>query len=124
LQKHLKKNKSNSDQLKKIIIDAILDKKGHEVTELDLREVDSSMADYFLLCHGDSTTQVNALADAVYKKVKDELGVLPKGTEGKQNATWIVLDYFDIIVHIFLKETREYYQLEELWSDALLVEHS
>jgi ribosome-associated protein len=120
----LKKKKTKSEELKNLIVEAILDKKGKEVIELDLREVDSSIADYFMLCHGDSITQVNAIADSVYQKIKDELGILPKGTEGKQNATWIVLDYFDVVVHIFYKETREYYQLEELWSDALLVEHT
>jgi ribosome-associated protein len=121
----LKKKKTNSDILKNLVIEAILDKKGKEVIELDMHEVDTSLADYFMLCHGDNTTQVSAIADSVYKKVKDELGILPlKGIEGKQNATWMILDYFDVVVHVFLKETREYYQLEELWSDALTVEHS
>lgn len=121
----MKKKKTSSETLKKVIIDSILDKKGKEVIELDMREVDASISDYFLLCHGDSTTQVSAIADSIYQNVKGELGLLPnKGIEGKQNATWMILDYFDVVVHVFLKETREYYQLEELWSDALTVEHS
>ena len=118
-----KKQKSASLELKKIVIDAILDKKGHEVMELDLTNLTDAVADYFIVCHGDSHTQVNAIADAVYKKVKDELNLMPKGQEGKKNAEWIILDYFDVVVHVFYKETREYYQLEELWSDALAVEH-
>lgn len=120
--KKIKKN--NSEELKKIVVDAILDKKGNEVLELDLRNIEASVADYFIVCHGNSTTQVNAIADSVYKEVKDKLGLIPKGQEGKQNATWIILDYFDIVVHVFFNETREYYQLEELWSDAIAVEHT
>lgn len=121
----MKKKKTNSDILKNTVIDAILDKKGKEVLELDMREVDSSIADYFMVCHGDNTTQVSAIADSIYRQVKDELGILPnKGIEGKQNSTWMILDYFDVVVHVFLKETREYYQIEELWSDAQTVEHS
>lgn len=118
-----KKQKSASLELKKIVIDAILDKKGHEVMELDLSNLTDAVADYFIVCHGDSHTQVNAIADAVYKTVKDELDLIPKGQEGKANAEWIILDYFDVVVHVFYNETREYYQLEELWSDAVTLEH-
>lgn len=119
----MKKKKAASEKLKKQIVEAILDKKGNEVIELDLREIDSSIADFFIISHGDSNTQVSAISDAVYKTVKDEMELLPAGTEGKTNANWIVLDYFDVVVHVFHRESRQYYQLEELWSDALLVEH-
>lgn len=119
-----KKQQKSSDELKKIVVDAILDKKGNEVLELDLRNLEASVADYFIVCHGNSTTQVAAIADNVYKEVKDKLGIFPKGLEGKGNAQWIILDYFDVVVHVFYNETREYYQLEELWSDALAVEHT
>ncbi len=118
-----KKVKNNSEELKKVVVEAILNKKGHEVIELDLRNLPESVADYFIVCHGDSGTQVGAIADSVYKEVKDTLGLVPKGMEGKQNAEWIILDYFDIVVHVFYNETRQYYQLEELWSDAIAVEH-
>jgi ribosome-associated protein len=118
-----KKQNSAGLALKKMVIDTILDKKGHEVLELDLTNLTDAVADFFIVCHGDSHTQVNAIADAIYKKVKDELNLTPKGQEGKANAEWIILDYFDVVVHIFYKETREYYQLEELWSDALTLEH-
>lgn len=119
--KKIKKN--SSDELKKVVVDAILGKKGHEVIELDLRNLTDAVADYFIVCHGNSSTQVAAIADFVYKEVKDAVGILPKGMEGKANAEWIILDYFDVVVHIFFNETREYYQLEELWSDAISVEH-
>lgn len=118
-----KKDKSSSSKLKKIVVEAILDKKGLEVIELDLTNLSDAVADYFILCHGTNTTQVGAIANSVYKEVKDKLGLLPKGQEGKTNAQWIILDYFDVVVHVFLQETREYYQLEELWSDAECVEH-
>lgn len=120
----MKKNaKNSSEELKKIVLKAILDKKASEVVELDLRNLNDTVADYFIVCHANNTTQVNAIADAVYQNVKSELGILSKSQEGKANAQWIVLDYFDIVVHVFLHETREYYQLEELWSDAITIEH-
>jgi len=120
----LKKNtKNSSEELKKIVLNAILDKKASKVVELDLRNLTESVADFFIICSATNTTQVNAIANAVYKDVKSELGLLSKSQEGKENAQWIILDYFDIVVHIFLEETREYYQLEELWSDAKTIEH-
>ncbi len=118
-----KKNQSNSEELKKVIINAILDKKGEDLVELDLKDLSDSVADSFIICHGNSNTQVGAIANSVYKDVKNKLGLLPKGMEGKGNALWIILDYFDVVVHIFYKETRNYYQLEELWSDAMAIEH-
>ena len=118
-----KKDKSSSSELKKIVVEAILDKKGLEVIELALTKLTDAVADYFIVCHGTNTTQVGAIADSVYKDAKDKLSLFPKGQEGKANGEWIILDYFDIVVHVFLNETREYYQLEELWSDALSVEH-
>lgn len=119
------KNKEivGTEELKNAVIEAILDIKGHEVLELDLRDLTDAVSDYFIVCHGDSNTQVNAIANSVYKKIKDQYNLLPKSQEGKQNAEWIILDYFDVVVHIFYKETRQYYQLEELWSDAVTVEH-
>lgn len=119
----MKKASKKTNSLKQNIIDAILNKNGNNVLEIDLREIDSSIADFFIVCSGNSSTQVNAIAENIYKQVKDNLDELPKGTEGKENANWIVLDYFDIVVHIFQNETREFYQLEELWSDALFVEY-
>ncbi|MFT4970393.1 MAG: ribosome-associated protein [Chitinophagales bacterium] len=118
-----KKDKNNSAELKKVVIQAILAKKGLEVIELDLTNLNDAVADYFIVCHGTNSTQVAAIADSVYKEVKDELALFPKGLEGKAIAEWIILDYFDVVVHVFFNETREYYQLEELWSDAVSVEH-
>lgn len=120
----MKKNTQNSsEELKNIVLKTMIDKKASEIVELDLRNLEDTVADYFIVCHANSTTQVTAIAEAIYQDVKKTLGILSKGQEGKANAQWVILDYFDIVVHVFLKETREYYQLEELWSDAVTIEH-
>ncbi len=119
----MKKLSKETKKLKELVIEALLDIKGEEVLTLDLRKLDDVITDFYIVGHGTSNTQVSALSDSVYKKVKDELGILPKAQEGKISGNWVILDYFDVVVHIFHKEAREYYQLEELWSDAKIVEH-
>lgn len=119
----MKKITKETKVLKDLIVEALLDLKGENVLTLDLRKLDDTVTDYYIVCHGNSNTQVAALSDAVYKKVKDQTGALPKAQEGKASANWVILDYFDVVVHIFYKEAREYYQLEELWSDAKTIEH-
>jgi len=119
----LKKIKKETKLLKNLVIEALKDIKAEEIIELDLRKIDEAVTDYFIVCHGTSNTQVSALSDSVFKKVKDELSIFPKAQEGKVSGNWIILDYFDIVVHIFHKEAREYYQLEELWNDAKTVEY-
>jgi len=119
----LKKISKETKELKKHVIDALLDVKAENLVSLDLRKLDDVITDFFIICHGNSNTQVNALSDAVFKKVKDEMGLMPKAQEGKVTGNWVILDYFDIVVHVFHKEAREYYQLEELWSDAKRTEH-
>lgn len=102
----------------RVIADAIIDKKGQNVVSLDLRPVGSSIADYFVVCNGDSTTNVSAIADNIMKKARDELGMKPLRTQGLENNFWIILDYGHIVVHIFLTQYREFYRLEDLWADA------
>lgn len=119
----MKKISKETKQLNKIIVEALLDMKAEEVITLDLRELEESVTDFYIVCHGNSTTQVSSLADTVYRKVKEEMGLTPKAQEGKAFANWILLDYFDVVVHVFHKEAREYYQLEELWNDAETIEH-
>lgn len=102
----------------RVIADAILDKKGKNVVSLDLRPVGSSIADYFVLCNGDSTTNVNAIADNIIDKVRTELKMKPIRTQGFENNFWIILDYGNIVVHVFQTEYREFYRLEDLWADA------
>lgn len=101
-----------------IIIDAIRDIKGKKITKLDLTDIDDAPSDCFIICEGDSNTQVKALADNIYKKVSEETGLRPNHVEGTGNARWVLVDYFSTIVHIFHPETRAFYELEDLWSDA------
>ena len=102
----------------RVIADAIYDKKGQNVISLDLRPVGSAISDYFVVCNGDSTTNVAAIADNILKKVREELGMKPLRTQGLENNFWIILDYGHIVVHIFQTQYREFYRLEDLWADA------
>lgn len=102
----------------RVIADAILDKKGQDVVSLDLRPVGSAISDYFVVCNGDSTTNVAAIADNIIKKVREELGLKPLRTQGLENNLWIILDYGNIVVHVFQTQYREFYRLEDLWADA------
>ncbi|HHB51653.1 MAG TPA: ribosome silencing factor [Saprospiraceae bacterium] len=107
-----------------VIIDSIQDIKANDIKKLDLRKLDDAPCDYFVICDGSSNTQVKAIADNILKRVKDEIGFLPNHREGLQNALWICLDYFNIVIHIFYKETRGFYQIEGLWSDAEITEYT
>nr|MDA3954201.1 ribosome silencing factor [Bacteroidales bacterium] len=102
----------------------ILKLKGQNIVSLDLTEIENSVCKYFVICHGDSNTQVSALADSVIKTVRVETGEKVWHKEGLNNATWVLLDYSDVVIHIFQKEYRDFYKLEELWADAKLTEHN
>lgn len=115
---------TETNKMRALIVEALQDVKAEEIITLDLRKLDDTVSDFYIVCHGNSNTQVMALADAVYKKVKDEMRLFPKAQEGKESAQWMILDYFDVVVHIFYKEAREYYQIEELWSDAKTIQHA
>ena len=110
----------NTAKMLPLIIDAIQDIKGIDIVSIDLRKVDESPADYFIVCHGNSPTQVSAIADSVVRKIKETLDIMPEHTEGKKNGLWVLVDFFDIIVHVFHKETRPFYRLEELWQDGIV----
>jgi ribosome-associated protein len=111
---------ANSNLLLENIIEGILEKKGREIIDLDLSKVHNAFSDHFIICHADSNTQVSAIADSVEKKVREELNEKVGHREGLDNAMWVLLDYYNIIVHIFQKEYRDYYCLEELWGDATI----
>ena len=113
----------STEEFNELILDSIQDIKGQNIVKLDLRHLDDAPADYFIICEGTSTTQVKAIADNVYKKLKDDSDNLPLHYEGQQSAHWICLDYFDVVVHVFYPDTRKFYQLEDLWSDALFTEY-
>jgi len=107
----------NYEQLLHLISEGLLDKKGKEIVNIDLRNLNDAPCDNFIICHGDSSTQVRALADSVEEKAL-MAGERPGHREGLENATWVLLDFGSIVVHLFQRETREYYKLEDLWGDA------
>lgn len=118
------KIQQDTEELNPLIIDAIQDIKGKNIVSLDLRNLDEAPADFFIICEGDSTTQVSAIAGNIIKRVKDELGVIPGHREGMINARWVLVDYFNTVVHIFYPETRQFYDLEDLWNDAEITEYA
>jgi ribosome-associated protein len=104
------------------IVEGIKEKKGKKITIIDLSELEGLVYNYFVIAEGDSTTQVSAIADSVKDFVRKETKLKPFASDGYQNAQWIVFDYGEVLVHIFLRETRTYYKLESLWSDAKITE--
>ncbi len=101
----------------RVMADAMLEKKAQDVVKIDLRPLGTAITDYFMICNGDSTTNVNAIAENVVDKMR-ELGRKPLRSQGFENNIWIILDYGDIVAHIFQTEYRQFYRLEELWADA------
>lgn len=104
--------------LERSIIDAIQNRKGHKITTIDFSGIETSPAHTFIICQGNSTSQVSALADNIREEVQEKLGVKPFNYDGYKNSQWIVIDYGNLIVHVFLPDVRQYYNLEDLWSDA------
>jgi ribosome-associated protein len=113
-----KKDKTVTNILNQIILEAIQSVKGKNIVVLDLTLLHDAPTDYFIVCEGDSVTQVRAIAQRILKEVKEALGERPNHTEGKDKANWVLVDYFTTVVHIFHPETRKFYGLEDLWSDA------
>lgn len=102
----------------RVIADAIQDKKGNNVVSIDLRPLGTAITDFFVVCDGSSTTNVSAIADNILKEASEQFGLKPLRTQGLENNMWVILDYGNIVVHVFLKEYREFYRLEDLWADA------
>src|ERR1022692_2553218 len=119
-----KPNKSfrlaKNSKILKTIIQAIQEKKGEKIISLDLRKIHEAVSDFFIVCEAGSTTQVRAIADFVETEVKHKCGELPYKHEGKQVLQWVIIDYVNVVVHIMLPETRRFYKLEEMWSDAIM----
>lgn len=114
----VKKVKSASEMLASIVAQGMFEKLGEEVVQIDLRKIKNSVADFFVICHGKSRAQVEAIADSVQMEVKKAVGINVWKKEGFENAEWVLLDYFDVVVHIFQEGNRKFYKLEELWADA------
>ncbi|MGN1220790.1 MAG: ribosome silencing factor [Candidatus Cryptobacteroides sp.] len=107
----------NNTELK-VIADAMLEKKGQEVVSLDLQPIGTAISDYFIVCHADSTTNVVAIADNIEERMIEKCGRKVLRTQGKENAFWVILDYGEIVVHVFQTPYRAFYRLEDLWADA------
>lgn len=112
------KDNLSADQLITAVISSIEDVKGNDISILDLREIENTVCDYFIICEGTSNTQVNAISNSVQKKVSKELKENPWHVEGEENAEWILIDYVNVVVHVFQKHIRAYYDIESLWGDA------
>lgn len=109
---------SEAEVLTELIIKGMEEKKGHDIVRMDLRNLTSAVTDYFVICHGDSNRQVDALAQSVRDEVEKVTGEKPWHSEGYENAEWILLDYINVVVHVFHKEKREFFGIEDLWGDA------
>ena len=113
-------NMYETEELVKRIAEGIQEKKGKDIVVADLTDTDNSVCKYFVICEGNTPTQVAAIADSVNDYVRIHLGVKPTVVEGLRNARWVAMDYSDVLVHIFLPDVREFYNLENLWADAKL----
>ena len=114
--------KEESSELIQSILDGIYAMKGEKVLKLDMRALENSVCEYFIICHAGSKTQVDSIADSVGRSVKKHAGEKPLHKEGLENCFWVLYDYGNVIVHIFLDEYRSFYKLEELWADAKVEE--
>lgn len=114
---------NRGSKILKVIIQAILDKKGENLISMDLRKIPEAVADFFVICEAGSTTQVRAIAEYVRESVRQECGETAYHDEGYGAMQWVIVDFVNVVVHVFLPETRKFYRLEEMWSDAAAEEH-
>ena len=115
---------TKSSRLFKTIIRSIQEKKGENIVSLDLRKIHEAVADFFIIYEATNQPQIRAIADSVTDAVKDKTGEIPYHHEGKSSLQWVLIDYVNIVVHIMISDTRKFYKLEEMWSDAQLEEHN
>lgn len=108
----------NSLNLVDTVVKGVQEVKGKEIVTIDLRDIPNSMSQFFVICHGTSNKHVEAIAESVEREVEKELSEKPSSTEGEDRAEWILIDYFDVVVHVFQKQARDFYQIEKLWADA------
>lgn len=114
---------TRNSKLFKTIINAIRQKKGEHIVSLDLRNIQEAVADFFIICEASSTVQIRAIADAVDQEVKRLTGEIPYHQEGYSALQWVLIDYVNVVVHIFQPEARRFYKLEEMWNDGGATEH-
>jgi len=114
---------TKNSKLIKTIINAIQEKKGENIISLDLRKVNEAVADFFIICEASNQPQVRAISDFVEHEMKEKCDEYPYRHEGMKNLQWVLIDYVNVVVHVMLTETRKFYKLEEMWSDAVAHEH-
>ena len=114
---------TKNSKLIKTIINAIQEKKGENIISLDLRKVNEAVADFFIVCEASNQPQVRAISDFVEHEIKEKCDEYPYRHEGMKNLQWVLIDYVNVVVHVMLAETRKFYKLEEMWSDAVTHEH-
>ncbi|HCK22328.1 MAG TPA: ribosome silencing factor [Bacteroidetes bacterium] len=103
-----------------LVIDSIQDKKGEDIVVLNLEHIPDTASNQFIICQADSTTQVRAIANNIIDRLDDEMNEVPYSKEGLDRCEWVLVDYIDTVIHIFTKEKRNFYQLEDLWHDAVM----
>lgn len=114
----LKKTNLNTDNLISCIVKGIEEVKGSKINILDLKNIENAACKFFIVCSGNSNTQVNAITNSIKKTVSKEIGEKPYQIEGLEISKWVLIDYVDVVVHIFVEKTRNYYNIEELWEEA------
>ena len=119
-------SKELKDDDSKILCDSIVEgmqeNKAEDIVVLDLRKIENAVCDFFVICNGDSSTQVDGIGSSILRHTRKELSERPWNIEGKNNKEWILLDYVSVVAHVFYKETREFYDLEDLWADAVRID--
>jgi len=116
--------KTDTEALAAAVIEGIKNKKGMGIVKLSLKDIPNAICQYFVICHGTSKPQIEAIAESVDEVVKKKTGFNPWHKEGFENAEWVLIDYVDVVVHIFQEKTRKFYLLEELWADAKAVKYA
>lgn len=115
---------TKNSKIIKTIIAAIQEKKGENIISLDLRKINEAVSDFFIICEASNQPQVKAIIDWVEHSVKQAIGEYPYRHEGMQSLQWVIIDYVNVVVHVMLTETRKFYKLEEMWSDAAAADHN
>jgi len=115
---------TRNSKIFKNIVHAIQEKKGEKIVSIDLRKIPEAVADFFIVCEGSSTTQIKAIADSIEVGLHKTCDEVPYKHEGRQTLQWVIIDYVNVVVHVMLPESRRFYKLEEMWSDAPQEEHA
>ncbi len=114
----MQKKKASADELIALILEGIEEVKGQNINLLDLRNIENTVCEYFIICNGTSNTHVKAIVGSVQKTVSKAIKDKPWHVEGEENAEWVLMDYVNVVVHVFQKQTRDFYDIEGLWGDA------